>query len=52
LNKALIEGLELSFFVLEKEEELIEERRRSMVETLEDLIAQSEEVQEETAIKC
>jgi len=39
LNKALIEGLKLSIFVLEKEEELIDERRRSMVETLEDLIA-------------
>ena len=51
LNKALIEGLKLAIFVLEKEEELTEERRRSMIETLEDLIAQSEEVYRQTATK-
>lgn len=51
LNKALIEGLKLAIFVLEKEEKLTEERRRSMVKTLEELIAQSEEVYRETAIK-
>lgn len=37
---------------LEKEEGLSEERRRSMIKTVEDLIDQREEVQEETAIKC
>lgn len=51
LNKALIEGLKLAIFVLEKEEKLTEERRCSMVKTLEELIAQSEEVYRETAIK-
>jgi hypothetical protein len=36
---------------LEKEEELTEERRRSMIKKLEDLIGQSEEVERETSIK-
>ena len=51
LNKALIEGLKLAIFLLEKEEELTEARRRSMVKTLEELIAQSEEVYRQTAIQ-
>jgi len=43
LNKSLIEGIKLAIFVLEKEEELTEEGRRTMVEALEDLIVKSEE---------
>jgi hypothetical protein len=49
LNKALIEGLKLAIFLLEKEEELTEARRRSMIETLENLITQSEEAYRKTA---
>ena len=51
LNKALIESLKLAIFVLKNEEELAEARRRSMVKTLEELIAQSEEAYRVTAIK-
>ena len=51
LNKALMEGLKLAIFLLEKEEELTEERRRSMIETLENLITQSEEAYRQTATK-
>ncbi|UCG67255.1 MAG: hypothetical protein JSW12_09830 [Deltaproteobacteria bacterium] len=51
LNKALIEGLKLTIFVLKNEEQLAEARRRFMVKTLEELIAQSEEVYRVTAIK-
>jgi len=41
----------LTIFLPEKEEELSEEKRGSMVTTLEELIAQSEEVYRETATK-
>ena len=51
LNKALIESLKFAIFVLKNEEELAEARRRSMVKTLDELIAQSEEVYRVTAIK-
>ena len=51
LNKALIEGLKLAIFLLEKEEELPKTERRSMVTTLEGLIVQSEEVYRATAIQ-
>ena len=51
LNKALIEGLKLAIFLLEKEEELTEARKRSMIETLESLITQSEEAYRQTATK-
>ena len=48
VNKALIEGLKVAIFVLEKEEKLSKERRKSMVESLKGLIAQSEEIYGET----
>lgn len=44
VNKALIERLKVAIFVLEKEGELSKERRKSMIESLTRLIAQSEEV--------
>ena len=44
VNKALIEGLKLAIFVLEKEKELTPERRKSMIESLNALIAQGEEI--------
>ena len=44
VNEALIEGLKLAIFVLEREEELTPERRKSMIESLNGLIAQSEEI--------
>jgi len=44
VNEALIEGLKLAIFVLEKEEELTPERRKSMIESLNGLIAQGEEI--------
>jgi hypothetical protein len=44
VNKALIEGLKLAISVLEKEEELTPERRKSMIESLKGLIAQGEEI--------
>ena len=47
VNEALIEGLKTAIFVLEKEEELSKERRKSMVESLKGLIVQSEEIYEE-----
>jgi len=44
VNEVLIEGLKVAIFVLEKEEELSKERRKSMVESLKGLISQSEEI--------
>lgn len=49
LNKSLLEGLKLVVFEL-KHEELSEAKRRSMVATLEGLLAQSEEAYRKTAI--
>lgn len=51
MNKALMEGLKLAISILEKEEELTEERKNSMIKSLKDLIAQSEEVYRETAVR-
>ena len=44
VNEALIEGLKVAIFVLEKEEELSKERKKSMIESLKGLIAKSEEI--------
>ena len=44
VNEALIEGLKLAIFVLEREEKLTPERRKSMIESLNALIAQGEEI--------
>jgi hypothetical protein len=51
VNKALIVGLKVAIFVLEREEELSKERRKSMIESLKGLIAQSEEIYEEPSTK-
>ena len=50
VNEALIEGLKTAIFVLEKEEELSRERRKSMIESLKSLIAQSEGIYGEPSI--
>ena len=44
VNEALIEALKMAIFVLEKQEELTRERRKSMIESLKGLVAQSEEI--------
>ena len=44
VNKTLIDGLKSAVYFLDKVEEISEEQRRSMVETLNGLIAQSEAV--------
>jgi len=44
VNEALIEGLKTAIFVLEKEEKLTPKRRKSMIESLKGLVAQSEEI--------
>ena len=44
VNEALIEGLKTAIFVLEKEEELSKERKKSMIRSLKGLIAQGEEI--------
>ena len=44
VNEALIEGLKLAIFVLEREEELTPERRKSIIESLKTLVSQSEEI--------
>ena len=50
INKALITGLESSIFVMDKWDELTPERRQSMIESLQQLISQSNKVYEtETA---
>ena len=41
-NKALIDGLKAAVYFLDKVEEISEERRKSMIESLNGLIAQSE----------
>jgi hypothetical protein len=46
VNKALIDGLKVAVFVLRNENNLSEKRRESLIESLERLIAQSEEVYE------
>ena len=42
VNEPLIEALKMAIFVLEKEEDLTPERRKSMIESLKGLVAQSE----------
>ena len=51
VNDALIEGLKVAIFVLEKEEELSNERRKSVIESLKHLITQSEEIYAPTPTK-
>ena len=51
VNEALIEGLKLAIFVLEREEELTPERRKSMIESLKTLVSQSEEIYAEAPTK-
>jgi len=51
VNDALIEGLKTAIFVLEKEEELSKQRRKSFIESLKGLIAQSEEIYGEAPTK-
>ena len=41
INKALITGLESAIFVMDKWDELKQERRQSMIESLNQLISQS-----------
>jgi hypothetical protein len=51
VNEALIEGLKLDIFVLRNENNLSEERRKSLTGSLERLIAQSEEIYGEARTK-
>ena len=44
VNKALIHGLKAAVYFLDKVEEISEEQRKSMIESLNSLIAQSEAV--------
>ena len=44
VNKALIDGLKAAVYFLEKADEITNERRKSIIESLNDLIAQSEAV--------
>jgi len=44
VNEALIEALKMAIFVLENEEELSKERKKSLTESLKDLVAQCEEI--------
>jgi hypothetical protein len=41
INKALITGLETAIFVMDKWDELKPERRQSMIESMQQLISQS-----------
>jgi hypothetical protein len=51
VNEALIEGLKTAIFVLEKEEGLTPERRKSMIESLKAMVAQSQEIYGEAPTK-
>jgi len=51
VNEALIEALKTAIFVLEKEEKLKPERRKSMIDSLKGLVAQSEEIYGEAPTK-
>jgi hypothetical protein len=44
VNKALIDGLKAAVYFLDKVEQISEEQRKSMIESLNGLIAQSEAV--------
>jgi hypothetical protein len=46
INKALITGLESAIFVMDKWDELKPERRQSMIESLQQLILQSNKAYE------
>jgi len=50
-NEALLEALKTAIFVLEKEEKLTPERRKSMIDSLKGLVAQSEEIYGEAPTK-
>jgi hypothetical protein len=51
VNKALIDGLKAAVYFLDKVEEISEERRKSMVKSLNGLIAESEAVYGEAPTK-
>jgi hypothetical protein len=51
VNKALIDGLKAAVYFLDKVEEISEERRKSMIESLNGLIAQSEAAYGEAATR-
>jgi hypothetical protein len=51
VNEALIEGLKIAIFVLKNRDDLSEQRRKSLTEPLERLIAQSEEIYGEAATR-
>ena len=44
VNLAFLDSLELAIFVLENERELTKDKRKSLIESLKDLIAQSDEI--------
>jgi hypothetical protein len=44
VNKALIDGLKAAVYYLDKVDQISEEQRKSMIESLKGLIAQSEAV--------
>jgi len=46
VNKALITGLESAIFVMDKWDEITPERRQSMIESLQQLISQSNKAYE------
>ena len=51
VNEALLEGLKTAIFVLKNKDDLSEKRRKSLIESLERLIAQSEEIYGEAPTK-
>jgi hypothetical protein len=51
VNKALTNGLKAAVYLLDKVEEISEEQRKSMAESLNGLIAQSEAVYDEATIR-
>jgi hypothetical protein len=51
VNEALIEGLKTAIFVLKKQERLTPERRKSMIESLKAMVAQSQEIYGEAPMK-
>jgi len=51
VNKDLMDGLKAAFYVLDKVDQISEEQRNSMIESLNGLIAQSEAVNGEATTK-
>ena len=51
VNEALIEGLKTAIFVLKNKDDLSEKRTKSLIESLERLIAQSAEIYGEAPTK-